>query len=120
MLALGLAFRWVPLVQLALSLVVVEYAVYLLERGDVDARAPFVAAGLLACGELAYTSVEPPARRTWPLSLALVAGAAAVSALLLGVAGTGPDSLVALAVGVVAAVAALAVVARLAATAVRR
>jgi hypothetical protein len=107
-------------VQLGLSLVVVQYAAFLLERGDVDARAPFVAAALLACGELAYTSIEPPARRTWPFSLALVVGAGAVASLLLGAAGTGPGGLGAMVAGVVAAVAALALVARLAATAVRR
>ena len=113
-------FRWAPLVQLALALVVGEYAAYLLERGDVDERAPLVAAALLACGELAYTSLEPPARRTWPLALALVGGGAIVSALLLGAAGAGVDGLAALVVGVAAAVGALALVARLAATAVRR
>jgi hypothetical protein len=118
--AVGLVGAWAPLVQLALSLVVAEYAAYLLERGDVDARAPLVAAALLASGELAYTSIEPPARRTWPFSLALVAGAAVVASLLLGAAGASTGGLGALVVGVVAAVGALALVARLAATAVRR
>jgi hypothetical protein len=118
--AVGLVGAWAPLVQLALSLVVAEYAAYLLERGDVDARAPLVAAALLASGELAYTSIEPPARRTWPFSLALVAGAAVVGSLLLGAAGASTGGLGALVVGVVAAVGALALVARLAATAVRR
>lgn len=117
---LGLLGAWAPLVQLGLSLVVAEYAAYLLERGDVDAQAPLVAAALLASGELAYTSIEPPARRTWPFSLALVAGAAVVASLLLGAAGASAGGLGALVVGVVAAVGALALVARLAATAVRR
>jgi hypothetical protein len=114
-----LAGRWAPLVQLGLSLVVVEYAAYLLERGAVDARAPFVAAALLASGELAYTTLEPPARRTWPLSVGSILGAGAVASILLGAAGAGTGGLAALAVGVVAAVVAIALVARLAAVAVR-
>ncbi len=85
-LAIGLAGRWSPLVQLALTISVGAYAVSLLDRGEVDQSAPFVAAALLAVGELAYTSLEPPARRVWPFSVGMVAAAAGVAALLLGVA----------------------------------
>ena len=113
-LAVGLAGKWGPLLQLALSLSVVAYAVSLLDRGEVDQRAPLVAAALLAVGELAYTSVEPPARRVWPFSAGIVAAAAGVGALLLGVAGLGAGEVRDLAIGVVAAAAALAIVARLA------
>ena len=79
-----------------------------------DQRAPFVAAALLAVGELAYTSVEPPARRVWPFSAGMVLAAAGVGALLLGVAGLGGGEVRDLAIGMVAAAAALAIVARLA------
>lgn len=118
-LAVGLAGRWGPLLQLALSIAVGTYAVSLLDRGEVDLRAPFVAAALLAVGELAYTSVEPPARRVWPFSVGMVAAAAGVGALLLGVAGLGAGEVRDLALGVVAAAGALAIVARLAARASR-
>ena len=118
-LAVGLAGRWSPLVQLALTISIVAYAVSLLDRGEVDQRAPFVAAALLAVGELAYTSLEPPARRVWPFSVAMVAAAAGVAALLLGVAGLGGGEVRDLMVGVLAAGAALAIVARLASRASR-
>ena len=118
-LAVGLAGRWSPLVQLALTISVVAYAVSLLDRGEVDQSAPFVAAALLAVGELAYTSLEPPARRVWPFSVAMVAAAAGVAALLLGVAGLGGGEVRDLMVGVLAAGAALAIVARLASRASR-
>ena len=118
-LAVGLAGRWGPLVQLALTISIVSYAVSLLDRGEVDQSAPFVAAALLAVGELAYTSVEPPARRVWPFSVGMVVAAAGVAALLLGVAGLGGGEVRDLAIGVLAAAAALAIVARLAARASR-
>jgi hypothetical protein len=118
-LAVGLAGRWGPLVQLALTLSVVAYAISLLDRGEVDPSAPFVAAALLAVGELAYTSLEPPARRVWPFSVGMVVAAAGVAALLLGVAGLGGGEVRDLAIGVLAATAALAIVARLAAKASR-
>ena len=114
-LAIGLAGRWSPLVQLALTISVVAYAVSLLDRGEVDQSAPFVAAALLAVGELAYTSIEPPARRVWPFSVGMVAAAAGIAGLLLGVAGLGGGEVQDLAIGVLAAAAALAIVARLAA-----
>lgn len=115
----GLAGRWGPPVQLSLALAVAAYAAVLVERDAFDARAPLVGAALLAAGELAYTSLEPPARRTWPISLLVVVGAVAVSALLLAAAGVGAGRVRDLVVGVVAAAAALALVARLAATAAR-
>lgn len=118
-LAVGLLGRWGALLQLALSIAVVAYAVSLLDRGEIDQRAPFVAAALLAVGELAYTSVEPPARRVWPFSVGMVAAAAGVGALLLGIAGLGAGEVRDLAVGVLAAAGALAIVARLAARASR-
>jgi hypothetical protein len=119
-LAVGLAGRWGPLVQLALSFTVVQYAVFLLMHDDVDVWAPLVAAALLAVGELAYTSIEPPTRRTWPFSLGLVVAAAGVASLLLGAAGGGSGGVRDLVLGVAAAATALAVVARLAATATRQ
>ena len=118
-LAVGLAGRWSPLLQFGLSLAVGAYAVSLLDRGEVDQRAPLVAAALLAVGELAYTSIEPPARRVWPFSVGMVAAAAGVGALLLGVAGLGGGQVRDLAIGVLAAAGALAIVARLASTASR-
>lgn len=118
-LAVGLVGRWGPLVQLALTISVVAYAVSLLDRGEVDQSAPFVAAALLAVGELAYTSIEPPARRVWPFSVGMVAAAAGIAGLLLGVAGLGGGEVQDLAIGVLAAAAALAIVARLAAKASR-
>jgi hypothetical protein len=118
-LAIGLVGRWGPLVQLALTISVGAYAISLLDRGEVDQRAPFIAAALLGVGELAYTSLEPPARRVWPFSVGMVAAAAGVAALLLGVAGLGGGEVRDLAIGVLAAAAALAIVARLAARGAR-
>ena len=114
-LAVGLVGRWGPLLQLALSIAVAAYAASLLDRGEVNPRAPLVAAALLVVGELAYTSIEPPARRVWPFSVGMVAAAAGVGALLLGVAGLGGGEARDLAIGVIAAAGALAIVARLAA-----
>ncbi len=118
-LAAGLVGHWGPLVQLGLTLGVVSYAVALVERDAFDERAPLVAAAMLATGELAYTSIEPPARRAWPFSLLLVVAAAGVASLLLAAAGIGGGRVRELVLGVAAAAAALAVVARLAATATR-
>jgi hypothetical protein len=118
-LAVGLVGRWSPLLQLALSLVVADYAGALLDTGKIDAWAPLVAAAFLATGELAYTSIEPPARRVWPFSLGMVVAAAGVAALLLGAAGAGGGHLLDLALGMLAAAGALAIVARLASTASR-
>ena len=118
-LVVGLVGRWSPLLQLALSLVVADYAGALLDTGKIDALAPLVAAAFLATGELAYTSIEPPARRVWPFSLGMVVAAAGVAALLLGAAGAGGGHLLDLALGMLAAAGALAIVARLASTASR-
>ena len=115
----GLVGRWGPLVQLGLAAGVAAYAAALVERDAFDPRAPLVAAALLAAGELAYTSIEPPARRSWPFSLLLVVAAAGVASLLLAAAGLGGGRVRDLVLGVAAAAAALALVARLAATATR-
>jgi hypothetical protein len=106
-------------VQLGLALAVAAYAAALVERDEFDPRAPLVAAALLLAAELAYTSIEPPARRVWPFSLLAVVGAAGVAALLLAAAGVGSGRVRDLVLGVVAAAGALALVARLAATATR-
>jgi hypothetical protein len=118
-LVVGLVGRWSPLLQLALSFVVADYAGALLDTGKIDAWAPLVAAAFLATGELAYTSIEPPARRVWPFSFGMVVAAAGVAALLLGAAGAGGGHLLDLALGMLAAAGALAIVARLASTAPR-
>ena len=93
-----------------------SYAAYLGDETAFDRAAPFVAAALVLAGELAYTSLEPPARRTWPFTSAMVAAAALLAALLLGAAGAGGGGLRDLVLGVVAAAGALALVARLAVT----
>ena len=119
-LGVGLAGRWGPLVQLGLALAVGVYAAALVDRDEFDPRAPLVAAALLAAAELAYTSIECPARRVWPFSLVVVTSAAGVAALLLAAAGAGGGRVRDLVVGVAAAAGALALVAWLAATAARR
>lgn len=120
----GVAGRWAILVQTALSLLVVEYAGFLLERGDVDARAPLYAAGLLVAGELGYAALEPPAtRRAFARGAVLLAGVAAAGAalgtLLLAAAAASGGSLTEEIVGFAAATATIALVARLAWTARR-
>lgn len=110
--------------QTALSLLLAEYAAFLLEHGDVDARAPLVAAGLIAAGELGYAAVEPPATRRGfgrgALLLVLVAAcSAAFGVLLLAAAAASGGSLVEEIVGFAAAAATIALVARLAWTARR-
>jgi hypothetical protein len=123
-LAVGVAGRWGALVQLALSLPVGGYAAFLVERGDVDARAPLMAAGLLVAGELAYASLEPPttrraALRAGMLAALAAAGAAALAVLLIGTAALGGGSLLEYAFGFGAAAAAIAVLTWLAWTASR-
>jgi hypothetical protein len=115
----GVAGRWSILVQAALSLLLVEYAGFLLERGEVDARAPLFAAGLLVAGELGYAALEPPAtRRAFARGAALLAGlaaaAAALGTLLLAAAAASGGSLAEEIVGFAAAAATIALVARLA------
>jgi hypothetical protein len=116
-LAAGLVGRWGPLVQVAVSLAIAAYGAALFERDEFDPLAPLVAAALVAAAELAYTSIEPPARRVWPFELVVVAGGAGVAALMLAVAGVGGGGVRDHVLGVVAAAAAIAVLARLAATA---
>ena len=115
----GVAGRWAVFVQAGLSLLVAEYAAFLLERGDVDAWAPLFAAGLLIAGELSYAALEPPAtRRAFVRGAALVVacgGAAAVlGVLLLGAAAASGGSLTEELLGVAAAAATIALLARLA------
>lgn len=119
LLAVGLLGRWSALVQIALSLLLAEYAVFLLERGQVDARAPLYAAGFLAVAELAYAALEPPATRrglarTFVVVVLLAAGAAALGVFLLGAAALSGGTLLEEALGIAAAAAAIALVARLA------
>ena len=57
-LAVGLAGRRGPLVQLALTISVVAYAVSRRDRGEVNPRAPLVAAALLAGPPLAGMSFD--------------------------------------------------------------
>jgi hypothetical protein len=121
-LAAGVAGHWAVLVQTAFSLLLGEYAAFLLERGDVDARAPLFAAGLIAAAELGYAALEPPATtrallRGAALLAVVAAGAAALGVLLLAAAAASGGSLAEEIVGFAAATAAIALVARLAWTA---
>jgi hypothetical protein len=123
-LAVGVAGRWAVFVQTALSLLLAEYAGFLLERGEVDARAPLFAAGLLVAGELGYAALEPPAtRRAFARGAALLAvvaaAAAALGVLLLAAAAASGGSLAEEVAGFAAAAATIALVARLAWTARR-
>jgi hypothetical protein len=113
-LLVGAIGRWGALVQLALALPVGAYAAFLVDRGEVDARAPLVAAGLLVAGELAYASLEPPtttraAARSAVLVAVAAVGAVALGALLVGAAAIGEGTLAEFAFGVGAAAAAVAV-----------
>jgi hypothetical protein len=118
-LAIGAIGRWGTLIQLSLLLPLGAYAAYLVERGDVDSRAPLVGAALLVAGELGYASLEPPTtRRAAVRSAALVTlaavGAVALGALLIGTAVVGEGTLLEFGFGVGAAAAAVAVLAWLA------
>ncbi|MBD0329284.1 MAG: hypothetical protein ICV64_04190 [Thermoleophilia bacterium] len=117
MLAISLGFGSAVLLPPALVLLLGEYATFLLIEGG-DRFAPVVAAAFLLLAELAYWAAEPRGvggaravvpRRVLTL-LALVAGAAALAAFLLGAGGLvsagGPAPVV---LGVAAAVGALAV-----------
>jgi hypothetical protein len=117
--AVGVAGRWAFFVQTGLSLLLAQYAAFLLEHGDVDARAPLYAAGLLIAGELGYAALEPPAtRRAFARGAALVAACAAAAAalgvFLIGAAAASGGSLTEELLGVGAAAATIALVARLA------
>lgn len=121
-LAVGVAGRWAFFVQTALSLLLAEYAGFLLERGEIDPRAPLFAAGLLVAGELGYAALEPPATRRGftrgaAVLAALAAAAAALGVLLLAAAAASRASLAEEVIGFGAAAAAIALVARLAWTA---
>jgi hypothetical protein len=113
-LVVGAIGRWAALIQLALSVPVGMYAAFLVDRGEVDASAPLVGAGLLVAAELAYASLEPPttnraAARSAALVALAAAGAVALGALLVGAAAFGEGTLAEFAFGVGAAAAAVAV-----------
>jgi hypothetical protein len=118
-LAIGAIGRWGTLIQLSLALPLGAYAAFLVERGEVDAKAPLVGAALIVAGELGYASLEPPTtRRAAVRSAVLVAlaalGAIALGSLLVGTAAIGEGTLAEFAFGVGAAAAAVAVLAWLA------
>jgi hypothetical protein len=81
----GALLRSLPgLVPWALALLGGSYALALvLADGDLDARAGFVAAGLLLAGELAYWSVEA---RRWPLEHGAAARARLAGIVILALA----------------------------------
>jgi hypothetical protein len=121
--AFALSTRWRSVFPFGLALVGASYGVYLaLRNGEVDARAPAVAAGLFAAAELGYWSLErTPSRSEGTVLIRRVTAlvgcvvlAALVGSLLL-VLTTGATGGVGLeAAGVAAAVLALAAIARLA------
>jgi hypothetical protein len=123
MLALALVGKWPTLVAWGMAGVGAEYALFLRLRGDsVDERAPLVAAGLIAAAELAYRAVDPEEGRIeprlWLRAAIAVGGAAAAGAviggLLLVAAGSANAGLALEAAGILAAVAAVALVVRIA------
>jgi hypothetical protein len=115
-LAIGVLGRWGTLIQLSLALPLGAYAAFLVEQGEVDAKAPLVGAALLVAGELGYASLEPPTTREAAVRSAVLVGVAALGAvalgsLLIGTAVIGEGTLVEFAFGVGAAAAAVAVLA---------
>jgi hypothetical protein len=124
-LAAGAALRMGSLLAPALTVLLAEYTVVLVRRGDrIDAAAPLVGAGLLLYAELASWAREarPKVRDERPVltTRAIVVAASTLAALALGVvvllaaalpAGGG---LTRLAVGVIAATGTLALVAMVA------
>jgi hypothetical protein len=83
-LAFGAIGRWGTLIQLALALPLGAYAAYLVERGEVDSKAPLVGAALLVAGELGYASLEPPTTKEAAVRSALLVAIAALAAIALG------------------------------------
>ena len=125
LLAIGAIGRWGTLIQLSLALPLGAYAAFLVEQGEVDAKAPLVGAALLVAGELGYAALEPPTTRKGAVRSAALVGVAALGAvalgsLLIGTAVIGEGSLVEFAFGVGAAAAAVAVLAWLAWSTSRR
>ena len=57
-LASGAIGRGGTLIQLSLALPLGAYAAFLVEQGEVDAKAPLVGAALLVAGELGYASLD--------------------------------------------------------------
>jgi hypothetical protein len=124
-LAIGAIGRWGTLIQLSLALPLGAYAAFLVEQGEVDAKAPLVGAALLVAGELGYAALEPPTTRQAAVRSAALVGVAALGAvalgsLLIGTAVIGEGTLLEFSFGVVAAAAAVAVLAWLAFSASRR
>jgi hypothetical protein len=120
----ALAGRWSGLLPWALVLSGAEYAVFLiLQRGTVDAYAPFYAADLLLCAELAFWSMERQVagdrsglrRRRASLVVAACLAAGGLGSVILTASELSVHGGLLLEVlGVAAAVGALALVARLA------
>ena len=119
--AVGLAFRWSPVLSWGLGLFGAEYAVFLrLRGGAVDARAPLVAAALVVAAELGFDAIAPEGgtreRSLLVREIAALLGAAlvtmAAAALVLVVAGSARSGLALEAAGALAAVGVLAIVAR--------
>jgi hypothetical protein len=111
----GLLGGWPTLAQLAVSLLVAQYGVFLLDRDEVDAAAPLVAAGLVVVAELTYGALEPPTTRRGlarfaVTTVAVAIGAAALGAFLVGVASFSSGTLVEAGVGLAAAAATIALV----------
>lgn len=124
---LGSFFGVAELLPLGIALVGVEYGIYLgLGDDAVKLGVPLIAAALLASAELGYAALEPPLvpastgirLRRALRSLGLVAGGAAVSALVLFVSAANIGDAEGLRlVGLAAAIAAVALLAFLARTA---
>jgi hypothetical protein len=124
LLALGLVLRWPSTVPWAVLLAGMGYLVGRLGTSVVDGWAAAIGVLLLAAAELASWSIEHDARihaepslvlRRAATLLALLTSALFVNFLLIGTAGVAaPESVLLIAVGVGASVAALAFVLRLA------
>ena len=126
MLGLALAARWPEAVAVALALLGGQYGLWLsLRGGEIDTRAPLVAAGLLVVAELAYEALERSvaqpgrelvARRALHLAV-LAAASVGVGAVILAAAAVPLEGGVYLtALGVAAAALAFALLARLSRT----
>lgn len=120
---MALVGGWPSILPIGLVGVGAAYAVFLALRSQfVDPWAPFVAAGLFAAAELAFTVLEPlsarPSRTLQARQLLTIGAGALVTAIfgsaLLLVAGEGDSSVALDAAGILAAVALMAVVAALA------
>jgi len=123
-LALGLVLRWQSTIPWAVALAATGYLVGRLGTSAVDGWAAVIGVLLRAAAELASWSIDHDARihaepslvvRRVAVFVALLTSALFVNFLLLGMAGVAaPESVLLVAVGVAAAVAALGFVLRLA------